>query len=156
MSLSSIVWSGSGRKFDINSFKETTILEPILNLLAKEDLLKLPINYGFKSTEEELKHYKVGVFNIYNGSVKSVMCYRTKANNKLQYINNFNKDRFVVIECYEYKDNLYELRRIDLDTYLRFQGVEIDDELPPETMLACEEWLKYKNPQSNIWGFFLY
>lgn len=138
MSLSSVYWNGSGKKLDMSTAYETSIIEVILNLLVKDSLLMLPASSVVQSTQQELKHYKASMHAIYNKQVKCICCYRTKLNSKLKHFDSLEIGRLAIIEAYEYKPHCYELRRVSFDAYMKHQDIEAE-ELPPDLLLFSEE-----------------
>lgn len=138
MSLSSVYWNGSGNVLDIETARETSMIEVILNLLVKDCMLNLPVYNSLKSTKDELKRYKISMHREKNNEIQCSCCYRSKLNSKLNHTRWLEQSNSAIIEAYEYKPHYYELRRVSFDAYIDHQGLELED-LPPELMVCAEE-----------------
>lgn len=137
--LSNVFWEGPGSKNkNIEKAYETTIIEVILNVFNFNVLL-MGVNSDIKTNYNNLKNYKVGLFAYFNGDLKSLCCYRTKVNSKLKHINSFDEKNLVLIEVYEYSNGFYELRRLDIKSYMKHQSIESDEDLDPALLFVCEE-----------------
>jgi len=116
-------------------YKEITITEMLLNLM-QVNLADLPENKDVKTPKKDLKAYKISLFSMFLGNPKSIACFRSKVNNVLTQYDKINHDNTFLIETYEYIEGGYEIRRVNIENYIKLQQIKQDEDLPACLLLS--------------------